>query len=98
MKKLFGVTYLDKEILKQNQIYHPVRLEYYEIQEQEKFGVEIVKTEYKKEKIETEHAIIKELTKESHIIQNILTQCKKGTITPCVAEEMIEELTKSLTS
>lgn len=96
MKKLFGATYLDKETLEENRIYHPVRLDYYEIDEQEEYGLEIVKTEYKKEKMETENVIIKEITQEVETIEKILTKCKEGTVTPIVAEEIVKELAKSL--
>lgn len=51
MKSFFGGTYLGKDKLENNNIYYPIRLEYYKTEEIDEFksvyGIEVVKTEYR---------------------------------------------------
>ena len=54
MKTFYGGTYIGKEILEENDIYYPIRLEYYKIENEKFYGIEVVKTEYKKEKTHKE--------------------------------------------
>lgn len=96
MKSFFGGTYLGKEILANNNIYYPVRLDYYKTEEKENFrtiyGIEVVKTEYREDKINIKSKHIAKVTYEEKIIHKILETFKLGEITPAVTEEMIEEL------
>ena len=54
MKSFFGGTYVGKDTLANNNIYYPIRLEYYKTENIENYksfyGIEVVKTEYKTEK------------------------------------------------
>ena len=56
MKRFFGGIFIEKEKLKEEGINHPIKLEYYkqineETNEENKYGITIVKTEYIPEKI-----------------------------------------------
>lgn len=99
MRSFFGGTYIEKEKLAYNNIYYPVRLEYYKIDEESNqnsiYGIEIVKTEYQnQEKPEVTREIIKGVTTEEKEINILLEKFKLGTVTPITAVEMIEELSK----
>lgn len=67
MKSFYGGTYISKELLAQNNIYHPIRLEYYKIESQSKskvfYGIEIVKTEYINEEVKIEKNELKDITR-----------------------------------
>lgn len=98
MKSFFGGTYLGRDKLENNNIFYPIRLEYYKTENTENFktfyGIEVVKTEYKNNEVNVENKIINKVTDEENIINKILQQFKVGEITPAVSEEMIEELLK----
>ena len=69
------------EILANNNIYYPIRLEYYKTQEIENFqpvyGIEVVKTEYKNTKINVENKVIDNITCEEKKINQILEKFRK---------------------
>ncbi len=98
MKSFFGGTYVGKDTLENNNIYYPVRLEYYKTEEVEKsksvYGIEVVKTEYKDNQVNVENKVIDKVTDEEETIDRILEKFKTGEITPAVSEEMLEELLK----
>lgn len=95
MKKFYGGTYISKEILEQNNIYHPVRLEYYKIENEENsrlfYGIEVIKTEYKEAIPKVEKNEVKHITMEESEIVDLLEKFKTGTVMPSVLEEMVEE-------
>lgn len=39
MKTFYGGTYIGKEILEENDIYYPIRLEYYKIENEKFYGI-----------------------------------------------------------
>lgn len=98
MKSFFGGTYLGKDTLENNNIYYPIRLEYYKTEEIEEFksvyGIEVVKTEYKDNQVNVENKVIDKITDEEKTIERILEKFKEGEITPAVSEEILEELLK----
>lgn len=98
MKSFFGGTYVGKDTLANNNIYYPIRLEYYKTEEVEDFksvyGIEVVKTEYRDDQVNVENKVLDKVTYEENTINKILEQFKIGEITPAVSEEMIEELLK----
>lgn len=98
MKSFFGGTYVGKDTLENNNIYYPIRLEYYKTENIENcksvYGIEVVKTEYKEDKVNVENKVIEKITDEENTIDKILERFKEGEITPAVSEEMIEELLK----
>ena len=98
MKSFFGGTYVGKDTLANNNIYYPIRLEYYKTEDTENcksiYGIEVVKTEYKEDKVNVENKVIDKITDEENTINRILERFKDGEITPAVSEEMLEELLK----
>lgn len=99
MKTFYGGTYIGKEILGENGIYHPIRLEYYKIENEKEselfYGIEVVKTEYKKEKTDVESNVVENVTVEEAEIVEMLDKFKEGTVMPSVLEEMVEEELKN---
>ncbi len=99
MKSFFGGTYIGKEELEENNIFYPIRLEYYKIEKQFKqnpiYGLEVVKTEYQnQERPKVTNEIVEGITTDENEINNILKKLKQGTVTPMSAEEIVEELGK----
>ncbi len=95
MKKFFGSTFMKKSSLEKEGIYHPIELEYYKnIDENEKikYGISVVKKEYKKDetKIETKH--IKNLSQDEEKIEKLLSIFKKFEVTPVAVEYIIEDM------
>lgn len=100
MRSFFGGTYIAKEELENNNIFYPIRLEYYKIEKEFNhkpiYGIEVVKTEYKnQEKPQITNEIIEGITRNEKEINNLLEKLKIGTVTPILAEEIVEELTKN---
>lgn len=102
MKFFYGGTYIEKEELKQNQIFYPIRLEYYKIKHSETqstgYGIEVIKTEYQNEKRKVENKVIEEITSDEKEIESILDKLKQGTVTPIGVEDIVKELSGSLSS
>lgn len=95
MKTFYGGTYIGKEILEENDIYHPIRLEYYKIENEMFYGIEVIKTEYKKEKTEIQSNVVENVTMEEAEIIEMLDKFKEGTVMPSLLEEMVEEELKN---
>ena len=95
MKTFYGGTYIGKEILAENNIYHPIRLEYYKVEKEENlgvfYGIEVVKTEYKTEQPEIETNTVEHITMEETEVVELLEKFKQGTVMPSVLKEMVAE-------
>lgn len=78
MKKFFGVSYVGREDLKDNNIYHPIRLEYYKLEneEQSSYGIEIIKTEYPNQEGTVVNKVIEEITHDEKEIDMVLEKFK----------------------
>lgn len=80
MKTFFGGTFINQEKLKEEGKEYPIKIEYYKkINEDEliklnksKYGIYIVKTEYKSEKVNTEDKEIKYLTNDEQKVEEVL--------------------------
>lgn len=101
MNKIFyGGIFMDTENLRHNGIYNPIKIDYYkteqtnEILENEtlvKYGIEIVKTEYKDEKTNVEVNKMYEISNNEKDIDEILRIFKENEVTPIVAEDIISD-------
>lgn len=94
MKKIYSSDYVAKEILEENNIDHPIKLEYYRIKNEEAnnaYGVEIVKTEYKENGIQTESEKVENVTSDEKQIDLFLANISKGLVTPGFAKEIANE-------
>lgn len=102
MKTFFGGTFIDKEKLEEAGIYHPIKLEYYkQINEddfnsgREKYGIQIVKTEYMPDNMKVETKSIKYVTNDELEENKVLNIFKENQVTPINSEEVIMDLFRS---
>ena len=100
MKTFFGCVFIEKEKLEEAGIKHPIKLEYYkQINEDEinsykkkKYGIEIIKTEYKADCTKVENKNIKYVTNDEIEANQILNIFKINQVTPINSEEVIVDL------
>lgn len=94
MRKIYSSDYVAKEILEENNINHPIKLEYYRIEDEatkDVYGVEIVKTEYGENGIEIECEKVENVTKDVKQIDLFLENISKGLVTPGFVKEVANE-------
>lgn len=91
---LYGKIQLDEEVLMQNNIYHNINLEYYKTKSNnsEKYGIEIVKTEYINNEEKQENKYIEALTASEEKVENILSKLKNNQVTPVGLEYIIIDM------
>ena len=91
---LYGKIQLDEEVLMQNNIYHNINLEYYKTKSNnsEKYGIEIVKTEYINSEEQQENKYIEALTASEEKVENILSKLKNNQVTPVSLEYVIIDM------
>ena len=102
MKKFFGGIFIEKNKLEEAGIKYPVKLEYYKITNEDgkkinnnlKFGISIVKTEYMKSGIKIEKKDIEMLYNEEEKVNKILELFKNNQVTPIGADDVLEDLNK----
>lgn len=100
MKTFFGGTFIEKEKLEESGIFHPIKLEYYKqineddisLKRNAKFGILIVKTDYKENELKVETKEIKYLTNDELEENKILNIFKEHQVTPINSEEVISDL------
>ena len=92
-RRFFAGTFIDNEKLKENKINYPIRLEYYKItNENEEYGIEVVKTEYRKEFTKVENEAMINITKEENVINSIIYKLKENFVTPIGLEDTVAEI------
>ena len=99
MKNFFGSIFINRDRLKEAGIDYPIKVEYYKItNEQEKvkqnklkYGIQIIKTEYK-DKIGVEQSKIEDITNDENEITKILYLMKNNEVTPIGLEDVILEI------
>ncbi len=100
MKTFFGSVFIEREKLEEAGIKHPIKLEYYkQINEDEistfkkpKFGIEIIKTEYRPNYTKVENKKIRYVTNDEIEANQILNIFKTNQVTPINSEEVIIDL------
>ena len=99
MRTFFGCAFIDKEKLEEAGIEHPIKLEYYkQINEddinygKQKYGIQIVKTEYIPDNLRIETKSIKYVTNDELEENRILNIFKENQVTPINSEEVILDL------
>lgn len=103
MNIFFGGTFIKAEELKEANINYPIKLEYYKIinedqmtiKKKAKYGVKVVKTEYKKEEINVEEEKIEYLSNDEQKIEEILNILKINEVTPVSVKDIIVDFSKS---
>lgn len=104
MKTFFSSIFMEKEALKEAGIYHPIKLEYYKIinedeiikQEKARFGISVIKTEYKTENLEVENKKIQYLSNDEKRIEEILKLLKENEVTPIAVEDVLSDFSKKV--
>ena len=97
-KNFYGEIFLDKDKLFEQGIDYQIKIEYYKICENIKnrattqYGIEVVKTEYKKDDIRIENKEVERVTKEENVINKILEILKKNQVTPVTAKYIVEDM------
>lgn len=102
IKKFYGGRFIDRQRLSSEGINYPIKIEYYKVcdntenKEIVQYGLEVVKTEYKKENINIENEKVLKITKEEKIINNILDKLKNNEVTPINTRYIVEDLVYNL--
>lgn len=104
MRIFFNSTFIKQETLKEAGIYHPIKLEYYKIinedemikQEKAKFGIHIIKTEYNKEQVKVENKKIQYISNDEKRVEEILNLLKENEVTPIGVEDVLSDYSKKL--
>ena len=93
MKTFFGGIFIEASRLKEEGIQYPIKVEYYKLKDEDtkKYGIEIIKREYKPKNIDIEKQEIKSLSKNECEIERMLELFKKNEVTPICAGEIIED-------
>ncbi len=94
---------MEREALEEVGIDYPIKLEYYKIinedeiikQEKPKFGIHIIKTEYKEQDIKIENKNIQYVTNDEKRIEQILNLLKKNEVTPIAVEDILNDFSKN---
>jgi hypothetical protein len=102
LKTFFGGTFIEKEKLEEAGISYPIKLEYYkQINEDDinsdnnvKYGICIVKTEYIPNNLKVETKSIKYVTNDELEEEKILNIFKENKVTIINSEEVILDLFK----
>ena len=97
-KKFYGGIFIDRQKLSSEGINYPIKIEYYKIcddsenKEKIQYRLEVVKTEYIKEKINIENETVLKVTADEKIINNILDKLKLNEVTPVVTRYVLEDM------
>ena len=102
MKVFYGGSFIEKEILQEAGIKHPIKLEYYKMinedelikHEKETYGIKVIKTEYKENNVSTEEKELKYLSSDEMRVNKMLSLFKENSVTPIGAIDVAEDLLK----
>ena len=100
MKVFYGDTFIEREILLEAGIQHPIKLEYYKIinedeltsKDRENYGIEIVKTEFLEDRVNVETKEVANITSDEAKQNNILRILKNNEVTPIGLNDVLQEL------
>ena len=104
MKIFFGSVFIDEEKLREVGIDYPVKVEYYKEVNRDsssdggdiKFGVKVVKTEYRPNNVVIENRDVKCFTNDEVRIDRLLRVLKAGEVTPVCVDDVIEDFCKEM--
>lgn len=97
MKTFFDGIFIDKNRLLEEGIKYPVKIEYYKTitgkeNVENKYGIEIIKTEYKEGNVNVEKEEVLEITNNSNKADKILTLLRDNEVTPIAIQDVLYEL------
>ena len=91
MKNFFGSIFINRDKLREAGINYPIKVEYYKIINEEEYGIQIVKTEYR-DKIGVEQNKVEKITNNDKEIESLLYIMKENEVTPIALEDIITEI------
>ena len=97
MKTFFGGVFIDENKLSEEGIEYPIKLEYFRTLRnkenvENKYGIQVVKTEYLEDDINIESKEIKDITNRQDKIGELLDMLKENEVTPITLEDVLEDL------
>lgn len=100
MKTFFSRIFMKEETLEEARICYPIKLEYYKItnedkiveQNKAKFGVKIVKTEYKRDGIKIENEKVEHISNKESEIDKILDILQRNEVTPITLADVVNDI------
>ena len=99
LKTYHGETFLEKEDLAETNIKNKVQLEYYTIKEANEkeniYGIEVIKTEYKKNGTYQEKNTRNDICDNSQKIVEIINSLKENKVTPIGLNDVLDDLLKA---
>jgi len=103
MNTFFSSTFVGEEALKEAEIYHPIKLEYYkhtneEKENEAKFGINIIKKEYKKEGLTIDNKELTGITNDEQEIEELLSFLGKTKVMPVHAIDVLKDIENSQNS
>ena len=99
MKTFFGGIFIEQDKLAAEGINYPIKVEYYKKingdevikQNKLKYGLEIVKTEYKDGEINIENKEINYVTNNEQYLDSILEIFKRNEVTPISVDDILKD-------
>ena len=97
MKTFFDSIFMDRKELETEDIYYPIKLEYYRTIEEEKnveakYGIKIVKKEYIRGDVKVETSEYTNLNNNIDEIDKILAVLRDHEVTPISMHEVLEDM------
>ncbi len=96
MKTFFASRFVSEEALNEARINYPIKLKYYKIineeEEKLKFGIQIIKIEYRKEGRKVEKKEREKIESEEQKVEGILKILERNEVTPIELEEILEDI------
>ena len=101
MKTFFDGIFIDKNKLLEEGIKYPVKIEYYKTvtgneNVENKYGIEIVKTEFKNGNINVESNEVLNITNNQNEADRILKILRDNEVTPIAMQDVLDDLTIKL--
>lgn len=94
-----GETFLEGTELSETNIKHKIRLEYYSIKEtkdeNDAYGIEVIKKEYKENGIDTETSSREYISNNAQKVIEIINTLKKHKVTPIGLNDVLEDLLRT---
>ena len=91
-KTFYGGVYIEKGRLEEDKPKYNIEIEYYKTKSFKKYGIEIIKKEYKEETIKIEKAKIENLTKQEKKRNRILETLKRNEVTPITLPYIMSDM------
>lgn len=99
MKIFYSSTFMKKEDLEKAGIDYPIQLEYYKIinedqlirKEKAIYGMNVIKSEYRKEGTKIENKEITYISNDEKEIEEILNLLKENEVTPVIVEDVLND-------